>query len=306
MHHFPWCPLPGNRATRLIAWQGWKLELPRRWDPVKLEGDHANGFALFADTLRPRLGLRWQTPKRKSGFDSHSAVRLALRDEVGQLAATEATQFPVEEDGDCWQSPLLYTEPEPPGRDVFSVYSRTSHRLLQIAYHAHRRERILADSILPTLADLPVDRATLWSIFDLSCVIPGGMNLQSQQLNAGDLGLTFSDRFNRVNIRQIAVADLALKRQSLDAWITDQQKNSSRYFLRRGAFTDIEAVTHGETRPARLSRMHRRSRYFWMWNLHRNLATIGVHDPDRNRLILLHGSDESLMQQIATTVGCAQ
>ena len=79
-----------NDKHRTICWQGWKLQLPRRWDPVKLEGDHAEGYALFADTLRPRLGLRWQTPKRKRRFDPDVAVRLALKNEVGQLAAAEA------------------------------------------------------------------------------------------------------------------------------------------------------------------------------------------------------------------------
>jgi hypothetical protein len=241
---------------------------------------------------------------------------------VGQLAADEAKPFDFAKDAQTldlryseepdsasssidptWNSPLLYTEPEPPGRDVFSVYSKTSGRLLQIAYHAHRREKLFAANILPTLADLRVDRATQWSIFDLNCVIPGGMKLRTQHLNAGDLGLTFADRYSEVTIRQIAVAQLALQRQSLDGWIASQQKASRRYHHPTGNFADTTLELHDRNLPARLSRMHRRLRYALMFNQPKTIATIGAHDAERDRLILLHGTDESLLQVIGATVG---
>ena len=44
-----------TRLPRFVAWQGWRVDLPRRWDPVKLEGDASAGHALFADAVR-----RWQ------------------------------------------------------------------------------------------------------------------------------------------------------------------------------------------------------------------------------------------------------
>jgi hypothetical protein len=292
---------------RTVAWQGWKLSIPRRWDPVKLEGDHAEGYALFADTLRPRLGLRWQTPRlpkktaKKNGMDAVSfAVQSALRNEVGQLAAAEAKEFAAVGD---WQSPLLYVEPQPPGRDVYSVFSRTSGRLLQMVYHAHRRENILAGSILPTLQDLPIDRAALWSIFDLNCVIPGGMQLKSHRLNAGDLGLSFADRFNEVTVRQIAVAQLALQRQPLDAWIRDQQKLNGRFHRSPGTIADISITIGTRELPARIGEMRRLMRYTWLWNQPRVLHTSGLFDSDRDRLVLLHGTDQSLLREIARTVG---
>jgi hypothetical protein len=295
-----------NEKRRVVCWQGWKLEIPRRWDPVKLEGDHAEGYALFADTLRPRLGLRWQTPKKsekagKKGSEAFfAAVNRAMQAEVGSLAAKEAKAFlPADE---AWQSPLLYIEPQPPGRDVYSVYSQTSGRLLQVAYHAHRRENILASSLLPILGDLPLDRAAPWSIFDLNCVVPAGMKLKSHRLTAGDLGLTFADRFNEVTIRQIAVAQLALQRQSLDSWIIDQQKTGRRYHQSSGVFADTSVLVNQRELSGRMSRMTRRPRYMLLWNLPRMYFTIALHDADRDRLILLHGTDESLLRAIAGTV----
>ncbi len=291
-------PLPlHHEKRRTVCWQGWQIELPRRWDPVKLEGDHSQGYALFADALRPRLGLRWQTPKKKA--DPAKAVRHALRTEVGQLAADEATAVAMP----GWLSPLLYTEPQPPGRDVFSGFSDTSGRLLQVAYHAHRREHILAGSVLPTLRDLPTDRATPWSIFDLSCVVPGGMRLTSQRLNAGDLGLTFADWHHQITVRQIAVATLALQRQTLDGWITDQQKTQKRYHRPSNVFSDTTVAVAGRDQPARSSEVKRRRRYFLMRNQPKSFSTIAIHDQTRDRVVILQGTDESLLQVVAGTVG---
>ena len=72
-----------------FAWQGWELALPARWNPVKLEGDYARGYALIADMHRPRLGLRWSSVGTKS-FDAAAWAKRAMREEVGALAAAEA------------------------------------------------------------------------------------------------------------------------------------------------------------------------------------------------------------------------
>jgi hypothetical protein len=287
-----------NRRT--ILWQGWMLQLPRRWDAVKLEGDFALGHALFADASRPRLGLRWRLLKKNA--DPEGAVIAALRAEVGQLAADEAKV--IANGGELWESPVLYTEPKPPGRDVFVGYSYVSSRLLEVVYHASHRDNALASVILPTLADVPVERAVPWSIFDLSCVVPGGMPLRSHRLNAGDLGLTFADRYVcELTVRQIAIAKLALQRQPLDGWIADQQKLSRRYHQPTGVFSDAKLMLAGGEASGRMSRMSLRLRYCLL-NQPRQLTTIALHDEPRDRLIVLHGSDESLLQVIAPSVGC--
>jgi hypothetical protein len=259
------------------------LQLPRRWDAVKLEGDFALGHALFADAQRPRLGLRWQSLRKNA--DATAAVIHALRAEVGQLAADEAKV--ISNGGELWQSPILYEEPKPPGRDVFVGFSSTSNRLLELVYHTHHRDNALASVILPTLADLSVERAVPWSIFDLSCMVPGGMPLRSHRLNAGDLGLTFVDRYGcELTIRQIAIAKLALQRQSLDEWIADQQRVSKRYHQPNGVFSDTTLVLGNRDVSAR------------------QLTTIALHDEPRDRLVIVHGSDESLLRVIAPSIGC--
>jgi hypothetical protein len=287
--------------TRTVAWQGWRLSMPRRWDAVKLEGDHSAGYALFADSVRPRLGIRWQTPRRprgRRGFDSAAAVKAALRAEVGQLAADEAG--PVRS---AWADSLLYVEPDPPGRDVFSAFSPVSGRLVQIAYHAHRREHLLASHLLPTLADLPVDRACPWSVFDLSLVVPGDFALRSHRLNAGDLGLSFAERRQQFTVRQIAVASLALRRMNLDGWIADQQRATGRYYKPAGVHSDLSLPVQGRMLEARVATVHRRRRYFLATHVPPVAFTVAAHDAERDRLVILHGTELGLLTTVAGTVG---
>jgi hypothetical protein len=292
-------PALSTRRGR-VCWQGWQIDLPRRWDPVKLEGDYAAGYALFADALRPRLGVRWSTPARRK-FDAVVATKSALKQEVGQLAAEESKSFDMP--AKSWDASTLYIEPAPPGRDVWVGYSRTSSRLLQVAYHAHRREHILAGMVLPTIVDLPNDRAMPWAVFDLSCVIPAEMKLTGQRLNAGDLGLTFADKRHEVSVRQIAVAKLALQRLSLDEWIADQQRTTSRYHRAAGATSDVNVLVGGRNISGRRARMRRRRRFFLMWSRPAEYVTYALHDTQRDRIVIVHGTDEPLVREIAATVG---
>src|ERR1700761_1449802 len=75
----------------IFAWQGWQLALPDDCSPVKLEGNFESGYALIADIHRPRVGLKWMTPGRR--FDSGAWARKSLVEEVGTLAASEATSY---------------------------------------------------------------------------------------------------------------------------------------------------------------------------------------------------------------------
>ena len=267
---------------------------------MKLEGDYSAGYALLADAVRPRLGLRWMTPSRRK-FDADVTARASLVQEVGKLAAAEADDVspPV---GD-WRGSKLYIEPEPPGRDVWVGFSESSGRLLQVIYHAHRREHILAGMVLPTVVDMDAERAMTWAVFDLSCIAPGGMKLTGQRLNVGDLGLTFADRNHEVTVRQIAVAELALKRMPLDGWIADQQKMTSRYHRPIRQMSDAKMRLGSHDLIGRAGRMVRRRRYRLMWRQPANYFTIAMHDQNRDRLVIVHGTDEPLVREMAGSVG---
>jgi hypothetical protein len=292
-----------THAGGIIAWQGWELRVPESWNPVKLEGDWNAGHALLVDLHRPRLGLRWRQVSGKK-FDADAVVKKAMRDEVGQLAADEAKPFAMP-DGD-WQASLLYTEPEPPGRDVWTGFSPTSGRLLQIVHHARRRERILSEMVLPTVRDCVDAQATRWSVFELSCVVPANMKLADQKLMAGDLSLTFKGKRKRLTVRQVAVAELALKRMSLEKWLASQQRIDQKHYRPCRKPRELKVEASDRELRGLADRSLRRRRFFWMRELPGELTTLALHDAVRDRLIIVEGSDEKVAAEAAASAGWAK
>lgn len=291
----------------LLCWHGWRFELSEGWDPVRLEGDFAAGYALLADLHRPRLGIKWEAPSQRK-LDAKKIAHDALRDEIGALASAEAVDV---DRGEGWQSCSLFTEREPPGRDVFVGYSTISRRLLQVVYHVPKggRDRVLADSILPALADESGEAIQKWSVYELSCRVPREFSLQSQRLLAGDLSLSFAADHGRrlLVVRQIAVAQIALQRTKLDQWLRRQQ-SLSRQQYRPSKVQEPETVTTDDGRKLVGLRgtMHRRRRFFFLRNLPREQVTFALHDETRDRIVIAQSSEEETARTAIKSVGWAQ
>ncbi len=286
-----------------LSWQGWQMRLPPKWSPVKLEGDYQEGHALFADLLRPRMGLRWKLAGRKN-FDAATWAMQSLQAEVGRLAADEAQPL-VMATGE-WPGSTIYIEADPPGRDVWLGQSLVSNRVIEVTYHAHRRDRMLADTILPTLVDLNASRSMPWSVFHLRCLLPPGWKLETHRLHAGDLSLAFSRPGHKLSIRQVAMATLALARMPMDAWLLDQQKADRKYFRPEGPITDTTMEIGGRTIDARMSRSARRTRFFMLASVPKQRLTLAGVDVDEDRIVIVQGTDEAVVRQVASSVGAGQ
>lgn len=278
---------------RPVRWQGLSLDLPAGWDPVKLEGDAGQGLMLLADLSRPKIGLRWKTLKKKT--DVAQAVASAMQDEVGQLAAKEATQ--VDPPGETWQSGTLYIEPDPPGRDVWIGYSRSSNRLVQVVYHVQGRDRVMAETVLPSLSDESPD----WSIFDLSCTPQSGSTLVRHRLNVGDLTLEFEANRRPLVVRQIAVASVALVRQPIERWLASHQLTRKKYYRPIEQPQPIEIAGLKGVRR----RMVRRRRHFLMRSLQKSLVGVALLDPTRDKLLIVEAPDTQDLQPIVESIGRA-
>lgn len=287
-----------------VVWQGWRIDLPIRWNPVKLEGTFEEGYALFADLHRARLGIRWSR-NRRVGKDPASWIKRTMRDEVGQLAADEAQ--PYTKADAAFVDSLLYLEPEPPGRDVWIAYSRCSDRLIQVIHHARRRERILPDQLLPTLVDESDQPLRRWSVLDLSCQVPADLALEKPLLFAGDLGLRFKGRRGELTVRQIAPATLALKRMPLENWLRKQQRDVKKHYRPSKSHEAVTLQTpDGRELKGVEAPLPRRRRFFWKFSLQPMLRTIAVHDPTRDRVVIVQGAGQGLdLYRVIESVGWA-
>lgn len=278
----------------IVAWQGWQIEVPDDWSPVKIEGDAQAGYLLMADLDRAKVGIRWQLQKGKK-FDAKVAAAKVLREEVGELEAKKATPDAL---GD-WVSPLLYRDNEPPGRDLWIAYSKKTSRLFQVVYHAHQRDDVLRQKLLPTLVDGSLDDQLSWSVFELSCRTPPGMHLAKQRLNAGDLSLSFEGPGRRVaTVRQIAPAKLALARWPMARWIAEQASWRGHEFKMVG---EPDATSEVQTQ-----KVVRRRRFCWMFWLVRQFMVLARHDQAKNRLMVVDASDKKLAREIMQSTGWAR
>lgn len=278
----------------IVAWQGWQIEVPDDWSPVKIEGNAQAGYLLMADLDRPRLGIRWKEQKGKK-FDAHSAAAALMKEEVGELEAKKAKPHPLGE----WVAPLLYEDNEPPGRDLWVAYSKTTSRLFQVVYHAQHRDRVLRDKLLPTLVDGSLDEELRWSVFELSCRTPAGMHLEKHRLNAGDLSLSFEGAGRKVaTIRQIAPARLALSRWPMARWIAEQASWRGREYKVVG--------TPDAASEVQRQKVIRRRRFFWMFWLPKGFTVLARHDQAKNRLVLVDASEEKLASEIMQSAGWAR
>ncbi len=286
-------------GLRLLAFHRLRLALPRSWNPTKIEGEFDKGQILFADLDHPRLGLRWQRIKSKR-FNPAAWSERSMREEVGQLAAAEAKAGPAE--FPC-EGSRLYVEPKPPGRDVWIAYSPASGRVIQLVYHVCKRDHVLAETIVPTLADTPPDQPAIWSIFDLSCTTPPGFALKSHRLIAGDLSLTFARERDWMTLRQIGVAQLALSRRPINQWLADQQKKLLPHYRPIGNLRET-TIAVGQRELAAFSRNAVRLRRFgWKCWIPKDAITYVAHDPEQDRLLLFQGSDADLLTDLAATIG---
>ena len=293
---------PPKIASRekVFAWQNFKLVLPDSWNPVKLEGDYKAGYALLADLTRPRLGMRWSTPTKKS-FDPTDWAKQAMIEQVGE---TEAKRAKFWDRSPGFEAARFYASQETPGDDVWVGYSSLTNRCVQLVYKAARRDRLLEDTLAAGLIDQSAEVPATWAAFELSCLAPRGWRLASHKLNAGDLAFTFENEKQFLTVRQIALAEMALKRQPLDRWVDAAQSSQARHY--RVVHITAEKNLRGPDNRELVGierQMLRRRRFFFASWLNAHVTTLGLHDKTRDRLIFVQGTDPQCVEDVAMTVG---
>jgi hypothetical protein len=239
----------------------------------------------LADLDRQRLGVRWQ--RARKGAKATNLVDDAMRGEVGQLAFAESIDLA----GDRWLAARLYVEPDPPGRDVFVAYSAATGRLIQVVYQAAERDRVLRESIVPTLADRgevmgKSGGARVWRVFWLTVVLPRPLKLLTQRLNVGDLALSFETPEGDLIVRQVAAARVATARRPLEKWLGTLAEPK-----RYRAVGQPEAATMAGMTG--LMQHHvRRRRLWWVRWLPRQYVACCLHDVAADRLVIVRAPSQ--------------
>jgi hypothetical protein len=151
--------------------------------------------------------------------------------------------------------------------------------------------------VLPTLRDTPVGSTTKWSVLDLICQTPPGIELASHALSAGDLRMRFEQPTggsrDYVLVRQLGPATLALQRQSIEQWARQHPLLVRRYRSIEESCGDGEFRMRLRRRPS--FRLGRRPAA--------EVFVVARHDRRRDRVVIVESSNAELGREIEQTVG---
>src|SRR5207249_1562279 len=105
-----------------------------------------------------------------------------------------------------------------------------------------------------------------------------------------DLSLKFESRDEHLEIRQIALAEMALKRMSLEKWLAAHQRRRAKHHRAVGSPESIEGG---------FRQVSRRRKRFFLKRGPRELVTLAWHDEARDRLMIVEASSLDLVEHIA-------
>ncbi|HEV2292732.1 MAG TPA: hypothetical protein VGR35_02690 [Tepidisphaeraceae bacterium] len=291
-----------RRQRALFAWQGFELSIPAEWNPVALSGSFSAGHALLAELGEPRLGLRWK--KGDARRETPDVLERIVRREAGGTSTQQVKHLPAYPGACTLKQAVVCLDERIPGRDVCAAWAADSGRLVQLVYHAPERDDVLVDEIVPALRETVSLSWQRWAVLDLTCAVPAGFILESHDLRAGDLQLKWRGRRGRIAVRQLSLADLVLQRTTLEQLVRNRQREHHLAYHSQQPLSQVRLLTEDDRELLGLSGLAlRKRRFFWRSGLPPQRLTLAVHDPTRNRIVMIEADDASLARDIARTVG---
>lgn len=255
---FSLAPGPAGAKTSCLAWAGWAVWTPSLWRPLSINGGRTKGTLLIGDGQQAVAQIKWLQIKRKS-FDESRWIKRRLRkvarrpyrkvspvkgrtDDFQQLAWLDAGQLKRKSRS---QTAIWYG------------FSQTARLLLEVVINAAAGDdvvRTLRKEVLASLRACPVDGPTAWSLFDTNFVSPAGFDVRNKRINLGDVALEFVSSGQRIVVRQVYPAQLALQRRGLEKWLNDWPFQQRRRFkaAEDPKMLDIQAVTMPVTATCRI------------------------------------------------------
>lgn len=220
-------------ASNIFAWQGWQAVLKADWQPVRIEGDFYRGRVIIANGDGPVFQVSWQRPKGGQDFDfaawlARQTARYENADAVkskssGDLVITEIAAFSA-------------TTEKQPGKRAWWAYSKAAGVVLEISMPdiaAKKEQRFVARETVPQLAIFTPPAAARWQLYQVGFMVPANYVLKQKHLFSGDVGLEFyQGKHERLLLRQVYPAELALSRRRLGRWLTmiSPFKRSRRFY----------------------------------------------------------------------------
>lgn len=203
---------------QVIAWCGWRMDLPGSWYPLRIQGAFSKGAMMIGDGEKPVLLVQWKrVPSR--GFDATHWMRTRLKKQ--RVHASPQAPVPEGFDESAWMCGLELREGQV--KSVWYGYCKAAGLLLELVTTnlGEGADPLgLLQQALAGLRPSGLEEPCRWSLFGTRFVSPPGFVLERYRLCSGDIALLLrSGKQEQILLRQVYPAGLALSRRVLPGWM---------------------------------------------------------------------------------------
>ncbi len=322
-----------------LAWGGWRMRIPADWRALKIEGGRQRGALMLGDGDRPVAQVKWSRTGGGPGrpFDPRQWLARRLGSDRAKAIQPGKGPAPAGFEVLAWLSrskvlPAGRGRPAPPAGASWSLWyglARSAGLLVEVVIYSQDRPTLLATmsrQVLPSLRATGPQQPTDWAVFQAGFRTPTGFDVQARQLTPGHMCLLFeapagADRLaasmsrapagrrrallarfrgrQRLLLRQVYPAGLALGRKDLPAWLRGGPFPERRRFYPAGQPETWSAESFGRTLAGLIRRGQKRLPWPLGWASRLFSVAAAVRDADLDRLLLAeHDSPLGASEQV--------
>ena len=207
-----------NQKTHRFSWNGISFLVPEEWNLSGHQTFKGVSTIEMEDTTSPRLEVEWTRPRAAVDIDT-----------VRERYAKASKKLTAKAEG----THTLHNAP--PGWSVL-VYDMPDARRLVIAFYLSRESglfaffRIHLDGLCPhrprPIAELitssfssHLDGLVPWEFYDVAFRLHSDFRLTGTSLQSGNKLMTFQWRLRRLFLWRFSLADMILKKDTLQEWV---------------------------------------------------------------------------------------
>ncbi|HAS81476.1 MAG TPA: hypothetical protein DCS43_02050 [Verrucomicrobia bacterium] len=217
----------------LLAWAGWRLEMPEAWQPLKISGTSRKGQMIVGDTECAMFSIQWErtrpmTVAAGSDWVSGRLTKLGVLADANPPAKDHFTA--------CGWATAVQTEEDKQTTHWFG-YAEPAGLLLAVTVNGVLSSKLrttLTGGVFPSLRTTAINAPGIWAMYDVSFEVPAGFELEHKHLYSGDLALNFTRGLREtLLLRQVYPGDLALGRRPFERWLQSSPFKEHRRLRRR-------------------------------------------------------------------------
>jgi len=203
-----------------LAWAGWKMRIPEDWRPLKIEDAPRRENMMVGTGEKPFFQIKWCRVGIGENFNFDSWLRQRLKKMALENKPEPGGPNPEGFNRTAWFPEAVNKKGIE--RTLWYGYSRGGGIILEVAISlsAEKRiQKIIEKNVLSSAGVSPSGEETKWCVFDVGFSSPGGFRLMSKKLHVGDMTLELERGKEKLVLRQVYPAELALDRRKLEGWL---------------------------------------------------------------------------------------